>query len=107
MAKVNKPRAIKEATGLNKGLALAAGGDNVPAVIQDANGAPVEPAAIKEGEIIFSVEAVIGAGEGDYDKGAQLLLELHDQLKAIGTEITQGGGQGTPQGLAAAPPEPV
>jgi len=63
MAKVNKKRIIKKAAGLeglDKGSILAAGGDNVPAIIQDANGNTTAPAAIKEGEIIFSVESVLG-----------------------------------------------
>jgi len=90
MAKVNKPEAVKEMAGiagLTKGAMLAQGPDNVPAVIQSQQGEPVAPASIKEGEIIFSVEAVVGAGEGDYDKGAALLLVIHEKLKAMGTQL--------------------
>jgi hypothetical protein len=90
MAKVNKPDAVKGMTGLaslTKGAMLAAGPDNVPAVIQNQQGQNVAPAAIKEGEIIFSVEAVMGAGEGDYDLGAERLLKLHEQLKSIGRKL--------------------
>lgn len=85
---------IKNMTGIRnpgKGAALASGPDNVPAVITDQSGTPQAPAAIKEGEIIFSVEAVIGAGNGDYDLGAKNLLALHNELKAAGTKMLAQG----------------
>jgi hypothetical protein len=105
MAGVKKPQMIRSLTGLNsgpqkpvdpaaaysmqKGAMLAQGPDNVPAVITDQAGAPKAPAAIKEGEIIFSVESVIGAGKGDYDKGAEFLLKLHERLQEIGKSLLE------------------
>lgn len=106
MANVRKPQAIRAATGMNStqgampmahAQALAAGGDNVPAMVHDQSGTPQQPAALKQGEIVFSVEAVVGAGNGDFNKGSQLLLALHDKLKAHGTELLQKGS------LAGAP----
>ncbi len=106
MAQINKSGAVKAMTGMpSKGSILAAGGDNVPAVITDQQGAPMAPAAIKEGEIVFSVPAVVGAGNGNYDEGAAFLLELHEQLKAVGEQVLsqeeQGGMGGIAGGLGA------
>lgn len=103
MGKVNKINKIKSMTGLksypdDKGLALASGPDNVPAMIHDQQGNPQGPAMIKQGEIIFSVEAVIAAGEGDYDKGAQMLLALHEHLRELGQQYLQQ------QSLSGQPP---
>lgn len=107
MANVRKPQAIRGATGMNsKGpgpmpmadaQALAGGGDNVAAMVHDQSGTPQAPAALKQGEIVFSVESVVGAGNGDYNKGAQMLMQLHQHLKEIGTQFLQQGS------LAAAP----
>jgi hypothetical protein len=107
MADARKPQMIRNATGMNArgpgrmpmedAQALAGGGDNVPAMVHDQSGNPQSPATIKEGEIIFSVEAVVGAGEGDYNAGAERLLQLHEQLKAMGEQAMQQGS------LAAAP----
>ncbi len=101
MASIKKPQAIRSATGMNnpssgampmaQAQALAGGGDNVPAMVHDQSGTPQSPAAIKQGEIIFSVEAVVGAGNGDFNKGSELLLALHDKLKAHGEELLQQG----------------
>ncbi len=92
MAKVNKEQALKAGLGISKGQILASGPDNVPAMVHSQSGTPLSPAAIKEGEIIFSVEAVIGAGNGDYDKGAEFLLALHEKLKQHGTQLIQQQG---------------
>lgn len=101
MAKVNKPQAIASLSGMPplnpKGAMLAAGPDNVPAVIQDQAGNPKGPAMIKEGEIVFSVEAVIGAGDGDYDQGAKRLLAVQEQLRQEGMKYLEQGS------LSAAP----
>jgi hypothetical protein len=99
------------------GAALAAGGDNMNAQITDHMGQPQGPATIKSGEIVFSVDSVIGAGNGDYDKGAKLLLGLHDKLQDHGEAIVQkqslsgaspspAAPPGPPQGLAAPSPIP-
>lgn len=103
MANINKQAAVKAMTGLpSKGSILASGGDNVPATMHLQDGGQM-PAAIKEGEIVFSVEAVIGAGKGDYDAGAEFLLHLHDQLRELGLQYTQEESQS--MGLEAATSE--
>ena len=93
MGRVNKHRMIKNMTGMNapvsKGAALAAGPDNVPAMIHDQEGNPQQPAMIKEGEIVFSVESIVGLGKGNYDDGAAKLLALHDKLRNMGLELLQ------------------
>ena len=102
MANINKGAAIRNMTGMpTKGSILASGGDNVPDMVTDQSGTPQSPAAIKEGEIIFSVPAVIGAGQGDFDKGSEILLEIHEQLKAMGEQFLaeQGGGGISSEGM--------
>ncbi len=97
------------------GVALAAGPDNMNAQITDHQGNPQGPAKIKAGEIVFSVESIIGAGNGNYDKGAKLILGLHDKLQQHGDQLVQKQGLGATQGspLEAAPtqglaaPEPI
>lgn len=104
MADIRKPQMLRSMLGLNghqAGAALAQGPDNVPAMITDQSGTPQQPAMIKQGEIIFSVEAVIGAGQGDYHKGAQILTQLQEELRAHGTEFLQKhslAGAGGPTG---------
>ena len=98
MAKINKQDAVKNMVGLEglaAGAALAQGPDNVPAVIQDKAGQPVSPATIKEGEFIFSVEAVIAVGEGDHARGVQILNQIHDQLRMKGQEMLSSQGLGS------------
>ncbi len=102
MSKINKPGVVKQIKGLPskasilgldgyaKGGLLAAGGDDVPAQITDDKGNPLSPASIKEGEFVFSVDAIVGAGNGDYDKGLELITQLHDQLRQRGMEQNAG-----------------
>src|SRR5690606_16526895 len=88
----NKNTTLRNMTGVTgamNGANLAAGPDNVPAVVTNQQGEPQGPAMIKEGEIVFSVESVIGAGNGDYDKGAKILLALHNKLQQSGAEFLQ------------------
>ena len=92
MSRVNKVQSLKQGLGISKGQILAGGPDNVPAMIHSQSGTPQEPAMIKEGEIVFSVESVIGAGGGDYDKGAKILLELHNRLRQMGMKALQSQG---------------
>jgi len=96
MANVRKPQAIRAATGMNSstpvspmGHMMAQGGDNMPAMITDHQGNPQAPTALKQGEIVFSVEAVIGAGNGDYEKGSEILLQLHEKLQEMGKKLLQ------------------
>lgn len=92
------------------GAQLAAGGDNMNAQITDHMGQPQGPATIKSGEIVFSVESVIGAGNGNYDQGAKLLLGLHDKLQDHGEALVQkqslAGAQGGAQGGSFASGKP-
>ena len=105
MANVRKPQAIRAATGMNstskmpleRAQMMAAGPDDVPAMIHDQSGTPTAPAALKQGEIVFSIEAIVGAGQGDYDKGAELLMALHEKLKEIGAQTMQQGSLGADQ----------
>lgn len=90
MAKVNKPDAIKEMTGLAASASLASGPDNVPAMITNQQGAPQGPAMIKEGEFILSVEAVAAVGDGDHAKGVAILERIHNELRAKGAQMLQG-----------------
>lgn len=104
MANINKPEVIKQIKGLptkssilgldgyQKGGLLAAGGDDVPAQITGKDGNPIEPAMLKEGEYVFSIEAILGAGQGDYDKGLELIDQIHKQLQAEGQKLN---GQST------------
>jgi hypothetical protein len=55
--------------------------DRVPAVVRSQDGSKETPAALTEGEFVFSVPAIIALGEGDYDKGLQLLEQIHDVLR--------------------------
>jgi hypothetical protein len=85
------------------GSQLAAGPDNINAKITDHQGNDQGPAAIKAGEIVFSVESVIGAGNGNYDKGAKTLLALHDKLQDHGAQIVQKQSIANPQASGQAP----
>lgn len=138
---INKYQEIKSLTGMDSGsdngvsrtnqgimpslgAQMSQGGDNVPAMVQPAKGGPAQPAALKEGEIVFSIPSIVGAGKGDFNKGAEMLLELHKQLKGIGENflskeakagptpgiaqvgepgVSQGGLPGIAQGIAAVP----
>ena len=88
MADVNKKRAVQEMTGLAgvdpRAQALNAGPDNIRAEIQSPQGESLAPAALKEGEIVFSIPAIVGAGNGNYDEGAEMIMALHERLKTIG-----------------------
>lgn len=93
MAKVNKKQAIKNSIGLGnlpmQGPMMAEGGDDVQAMITSPQGEPMAPAALKEGEVVFSIPAIIAAGGGDYEHGLEVITALHDQLKAAGEQMLQ------------------
>ena len=55
--------------------------DKVPAVVRNQDGSKEQPAALTEGEYIFSVPAIIALGEGDHQKGLQVLEEVHNMLR--------------------------
>ena len=86
MARINKEQTLKR---MINNAQMNAGGDDVQASIVSPEGQEVAPAALKEGEIVFSIPAIIGAGEGDYDKGSEIILALHDKLKALGEQMLQ------------------
>lgn len=100
MAKVNKKRAVKQSQGLpskEQILTSPTNVDTVPAQINGVDGSPQSPAALTEGEFVFSLPAIIALGEGDYDTGLKLLEEMHTQLQAVGDKMVgelQGEGQG-------------
>lgn len=104
MADVYKAGMVKNMTGLptkEQILTSPENNDTIPAQIQNVEGEPVAPAALTEGEFVFSLPAIIALGEGDYDTGLQMLEQMHLELQAIGDQMVaemQGGGQG----LAAA-----
>lgn len=93
MATTNKKALIKQMSGLSeldpRSAMMAQGGDDIQASISSPEGEPLAPASLKEGEIVFSIPAIIGAGEGDYDKGMEIILELHDRLKVLGEQMLQ------------------
>lgn len=78
--------------------------DKIPAQIHAPDGTPSAPAALTEGEFVFSNPAIIALGQGDHEKGIQILTELHDKLQAMGEQMMQQQqGQPPAQGLAAVP----
>lgn len=96
MAKISKS-AKKAASGLptKEQLLLSPGNtDTVPGMAHDAQGLPSQPIAVTEGEFVISIPAIIGLGEGDYEKGLQTLTQIHDELKAHGEALMGGQSQG-------------
>ncbi len=51
--------------------------DTVDASVGGQEGA----AKLTEGEIVFSIPAIIAAGEGDYESGAKMIMEIHEMLR--------------------------
>lgn len=101
MAKVNKKAAVSEQVGLpTLGAAMMhQQGDQVPATMQTANGEQA-PAALTEGEFVFSIPAIIALGEGDYQAGIMMLEELHQELKGLGESYMSEG-----MGMEQQPPQ--
>lgn len=93
MARINKEQTLKRMMDLgqisSKGAIMNEGGDDVKASIVSPEGKEIAPAALKEGEIVFSIPSIIGAGEGDFDKGSEIILALHERLKTLGEQILQ------------------
>lgn len=79
------------------GAKLAKGSDDLKAMVVDHNGTPKAPIAVKSGEFIFSVEAIIGAGKGDYKTGLKVIEAMHSRLKDIGHKYLKGQGYPTPK----------
>lgn len=104
MANINKKAAVAKSVGLptkEQILTSPENVDRVPAQIQNQDGSTA-PAALTEGEFVFSIPSIIALGEGDYDQGLALLTQMHDELRAIGDQMVSS--ETPPQGLAAAVP---
>ncbi len=103
MAKINKKQAVKRSQGLPTAQALAshAMGDQVPAQIQTADGGAA-PAALTEGEFVWSIPAITALGKGNYEEGIALLEQLHTELQGVGEQMMQEMKQQPQQGLAGA-----
>lgn len=101
MANINKKRMVKQSRGLptkEQLLTSEMNNDKIPAQIQNGDGSQT-PAALTEGEFVFSVPAIIALGEGNHDAGIAMLTKIHDELSAVGGEMVP------PSGLEAVPPE--
>lgn len=66
--------------------------DKVPAVVRAQDGTKETPAALTEGEFVFSVPAIIALGEGDYDKGLQMLEQIHNLLREKSKQFINRAG---------------
>lgn len=90
MAKVNKKEAIAKSQGLptkEQILTAESNTDTIPTRIKGVRGDDQGPAALTEGEFVFSLPAIIALGEGDYNTGIQTLEEIHTQLKSVGDKL--------------------
>ena len=56
--------------------------DDIPAIILQ-NGVPVENALLSDKEFVMTNKAVLGAGNGDYEKGAAKMYEMMQQYEAM------------------------
>lgn len=103
MARIDKKEAVARSQGLptkEQLLTSPQNVDTVPAQINGVDGSPQAPAALTEGEFVFSLPAIIALGEGNYDEGLAVLEELHESLRQVGVPMVEQMQQG--QGLAAA-----
>jgi hypothetical protein len=106
MATIDKKRAVKMQKGLptkEQIMTAPQNTDTIPAQVSGMDGTPQGPAALTEGEFVFSLPAIIALGQGDYDAGLQMLEQMHTELMTIGEQMLQQQQQ-TPQqqGLAGA-----
>ena len=56
--------------------------DDIPAIILQ-NGVPVENALLSDKEFVMTNKAVLGAGNGNYEKGAAKMYEMMQQYEAM------------------------
>lgn len=99
MARINKKEAVAVSQGLPTKQAILSDsrGDTVPAqIVSPTDGTPQSPAALTEGEFVFSIPAIIALGQGDYEAGVSMLEEMHTELRQLGE-----GMIAPQQGLAA------
>ena len=97
MARIPKKAAVTRALGLpskEQMLLSPENTDKVPAHVSSPEGQPMGPAALTEGEFVFSIPAIIGLGDGNYEQGLSILTEMHDQLKAEGEALAGEQGLG-------------
>jgi hypothetical protein len=90
MAKINKTKAVSEYAGLptkEQILTAPQNIDTVPATIKGLDGVQEAPAALTEGEFVFSLPAIIALGDGDYDTGIGMLEQAHEELRLQGEAI--------------------
>lgn len=90
MAKINKKASVMRQQGLptkEQILTAPQNTDTVPAQIQSPDGTPLAPAALTEGEFVWSVPAIIALGKGDYDAGIQMLEPMHEELRLVGEQM--------------------
>lgn len=106
MARVNKKNTVKRQQGLPSTQELMmtsdANVDRVPAQINSVEGSPQAPAALTEGEFVFSLPAIIALGNGDYEEGVSLLDEIHTELRTVGEQLLEAADTEkvtVPQGL--------
>jgi hypothetical protein len=105
MATLNKKAIIKKVNGLptkEQLLTSPQNIDTVPAVINNSDGSTA-PAALTQGEFVFSLPAIIALGEGDYDAGLAMLEDMHTQLRTVGDQMLSEMNAG--KGLSGVPPE--
>ncbi len=102
------PAQIGPSSGLGTDLSMGNPGLNLPGAntpappstgnsqgLQMADTTP-QPAKLSAGEYVISNPAIIGLGNGNYDKGLAHLDNIHQKLKEHGMKI-MGGKQGSPQ----------
>jgi len=90
MAKINKKEVIAKQQGLptkEQILTAPANTDKVPAHIQGMDGSPKGPAALTEGEFVWSIPAIVALGQGSYDEGVGILEQMHGELRLLGEEM--------------------
>jgi len=93
MATVPKGPSVKQMVGLptrEQLLTSPQHTDKVQAVVQDTSGTPLGPAKLTEGEIVFSIPAIIAIGQGNYEKGKQILTQTQERLRVAGEAMMEG-----------------
>lgn len=55
--------------------------DKTPAVVRSQDHSKEQPAALTEGEYVFSIPAIIALGEGDMKRGLMMLDAIHNMLR--------------------------
>jgi hypothetical protein len=74
---------------LQKGTA-----DDVPAEVTTLSGEKGQPVQVSEGEYVFSMPAIIGLGQGNYEEGLALLEQIHSAMYEKGVSLLDQQGIG-------------